>query len=393
MWEYNYTDNLLHSGVKGMRWGQRLYQNKDGSLTALGKQRYGTKGNYEKVQAAKRAASPEKLKAAKARAKAQARTEAEIEKYKKKKEEAVNGKTTDEKAPKEKKTIMSVSKEKQNTSNVIRDKRAVKKMSDAELDAALSRLQKEQKYKDMIDGENVKKGKEALSDALRNSGKQAITTVATAGFTYAGKQALKKLMGPEYEDAWNEMFGVKKSKSTSSLIDDLRNGRTRLENLNDDEIADVTRRTASESTIRDRLGLNRTNNTTTNNSTNNVSNETTSTPLSTQSRTNRRHTSRGPSVNGSIFSRSPNRHTTATTTSESTSTRHTSRGPSVNGSTFSRSPNRHTTTSNLPSVDQTLRGTVESSRRRRATRGPRAYGIRPTRSSSTQLAVRNNRWW
>ena len=80
MWEYNYTDNLLHSGVKGMKWGQRLYQNKDGSLTALGKQRYGTKGNYEKVQAAKRAASPEKLKAAKARAKAQARTEAEIEK-------------------------------------------------------------------------------------------------------------------------------------------------------------------------------------------------------------------------------------------------------------------------------------------------------------------------
>ena len=78
MWEYNYTDNLLHSGVKGMKWGQRLYQNKDGSLTALGKQRYGTKGNYEKVQAAKRAASPEKLKAAKARAKAQARTEAEI---------------------------------------------------------------------------------------------------------------------------------------------------------------------------------------------------------------------------------------------------------------------------------------------------------------------------
>ena len=393
MWEYNYTDNLLHSGVKGMKWGQRLYQNKDGSLTALGKQRYGTKGNYEKVQAAKRAASPEKLKAAKARAKAQARTEAEIEKYKKKKEEAVNGKTTDEKAPKEKKTIMSVSKEKQNTSNIIRDKRAVKKMSDAELDAALSRLQKEQRYKDMIDGENIKKGKEALSDALRNSGKQAITTVATAGFTYAGKQALKKLMGPEYEDAWNEMFGVKKSKSTSSLIDDLRNGRTRLENLNDDEIADVTRRTASESTIRDRLGLNRTNNNTTNNSTNNVSNETTSTPLSTQSRSNGRHTSRGPSVNGSIFSRSPNRHTTTTTTSESTSTRRASRGPSVNGSIFSRSPNRHTTTSNLPSVDQTLRGTVESSRRRRATRGPRAYGIRPTRSSSTQLAVRNNRWW
>lgn len=31
---------LLHSGVKGMRWGIRRYQNKDGSLTEAGKKRY-----------------------------------------------------------------------------------------------------------------------------------------------------------------------------------------------------------------------------------------------------------------------------------------------------------------------------------------------------------------
>lgn len=34
-------NNLAHAGVKGMRWGVRRYQNKDGSLTPAGKKRYG----------------------------------------------------------------------------------------------------------------------------------------------------------------------------------------------------------------------------------------------------------------------------------------------------------------------------------------------------------------
>lgn len=39
----SYKDDLLiHSGVKGMRWGVRRYQNYDGSLTSAGKRRYNT---------------------------------------------------------------------------------------------------------------------------------------------------------------------------------------------------------------------------------------------------------------------------------------------------------------------------------------------------------------
>jgi hypothetical protein len=40
---YNYTiinGELYHWGIKGMKWGVRRYQNKDGSLTAHGKKRY-----------------------------------------------------------------------------------------------------------------------------------------------------------------------------------------------------------------------------------------------------------------------------------------------------------------------------------------------------------------
>lgn len=46
-------ENIVHSGTKGMKWGRRLYQNKDGSLTTLGRIRYRKNAQSRKLEAQK----------------------------------------------------------------------------------------------------------------------------------------------------------------------------------------------------------------------------------------------------------------------------------------------------------------------------------------------------
>lgn len=117
------TDELYHHGIKGQKWGVRRYQNEDGSLTAKGKQRYGTQENFERQYHQE---SKKKMKNAKK----------EVDTYK-----DVAGKA---------KRGMEEGREKQNKKqkeNVEKDVRErAYKMSDQELREAVNRLNMEERY-------------------------------------------------------------------------------------------------------------------------------------------------------------------------------------------------------------------------------------------------------
>ena len=132
-----HQNELYHHGILGQKWGVRRYQNKDGSLTPRGKKKYGTKANFNKVQAAKRAAAnaPKIEKVRKAREKANARTEAEVAKYKEKASKSSTNKPS-------------------NTSNI----KSVKSMTDSELEKAIARKRLENTYNE-LHPQQINKGK------------------------------------------------------------------------------------------------------------------------------------------------------------------------------------------------------------------------------------------
>lgn len=56
------NDKLQHHGIKGQRWGVRRYQNKDGSLTPLGRQRQGSSSGSSSSSAKKASSTSAKGK-------------------------------------------------------------------------------------------------------------------------------------------------------------------------------------------------------------------------------------------------------------------------------------------------------------------------------------------
>lgn len=166
---------LYHHGTKGMKWGIRRYQNKDGSLTPAGIKRY----NRE-VQ---------KLKDREASIKAKEKAKKYQDKLDKKKTEL------DEREAALKGGASKKSASKSTTVNKQSGVKSIKDMSDAELRAVVNRLQLEQQYRSLTP-QQVSKGKKFVDSLLNN--------VIAPAAKEVGKNVAKTML----TKAANEMLGV-----------------------------------------------------------------------------------------------------------------------------------------------------------------------------------------
>lgn len=206
---YKGEDELFHYGTRGMKWGIRRYQNKDGSLTAAGRKRYtnadGTLNEKGKQYYAKERA---RLKAAQTTADNLKKTNAKFDRL-----DAMRNKVNGT----DKKTV-------DDTPDASKRKPAAHELSDKELSAMVTRYENEKKYNASLkelgyDGpkteidykiEELKKQKEylQLQDDIRkltpvkvSKGKQFLDTVLNKVIAPAATEAGKKMISNYLNEA------------------------------------------------------------------------------------------------------------------------------------------------------------------------------------------------
>lgn len=230
-------EELQHWGIKGMRWGQRRYQNKDGSLTPAGRKRYtnpdGSLNEKGKKYIAK---EKERLEAEKKTIARQKRTNSafdQLDKMREKNESLKNGKPKksedvdddEPQTPNKKSASELTDKELQDKVNRLRNEDAYKDLSKklgyddgpkTELDFKIAEMEKQKKYLELQ--RDIKN----LTPQKVSRGKKILDTVMNKVVEPAATEAGKRLLSKYLNGAVDNLFDKQTKKAVSNVGNTLK---------------------------------------------------------------------------------------------------------------------------------------------------------------------------